>query len=1270
MPSNSYELKLNNYSDSNRKLSPSISRSRSSTVSSSVNTESTGAQVESSSHAIVNSSLSKSEDFQWNKFWIRWGRLRRISLQLETSESGQNSPLGTGTCITHSGNLLAVGTSSGCVLLNNLRNNTSNTLVPELSSSERFLMPVTCLAISHTHRVLCQGHGDGTLFVWDLTQNPPVQRHAIRQPFQESVLTHLVFNGLSDNVLLSASASGKVFVHEFYNFLINKHHTAWEYDFPDVQPTFIDRLVVDVSSISFEELYLTSVKHTSFIFLQSLSCLRIISLFPKLSLVYKLRYSDVQANSACHAVSSFVVPTSGSRSRTRAFFCLGYDCHVRVYALTLHQGVLSVELLNKTDFSTPVWKVWYLPNNNVIFALLKDKRILFMNGITLNILGVSSISEYELLTWDWYQSALTMQGISLGVFPYISSSFSLSPRYLFFLTPESVTVGTFISLNDQLQFASEKINIMDTLKLGLCYHANSNLFSKSYNQPDLSHKLMDLLKNYIRILVQSFPSSRSVESSSTDPLVPQDELEQLLQRAENMNPGCYNLVLYCLRAANFLNGLQSLLDYILPCLAETEVSYIFMEALLDMVLQQNFKAPSPDIQKLLLLYLEENRRLAYADKLIPAIEHRYLDLDFSTRFSTYNGLFNSLCYVSIYAFNDYSTPLVKFLKLLVADLNDSSEWIEYCVNNGFQYLLNSLTGFKYPLCEPNSVNEAYTVTHTLLKIIFSVNILPFKISVPESGSFPYLRLFLKKRASSFFECLENAFDSPYFSLDKVTIAKQPVDTVSRQWMIECLSQIFNTTSFQSDSYYTFLANTVAKYSKQILLPQSFYLKIMEGLCNVERYHIDNQGIQKAVENLLSVYDPPNIEALLNCFWDNHFYHAIMTVSFNHSFYDSYFQAILALWDQKDSSSLIFKSSEALITMLFDNLRNLNSTPVCYNKYIKCLISFTMDFLNVDKVTFLRLASSRLKKSLPKMIEKCMSAKSVQLQVLGILYNLSTYEELLKWFGRRRLLSFFEIVCATSGDYAVLKLLQVSPEFKNLEGLINILIYYNCLEASIQMYRELKHYNQALSQVLKYVRTRVFFESINGVKKVVPKNLERVTYYLQIVVPLYQACLSCLPPEEAANLWVHLVFSLIDVYANLSRNCSQSTPDVLMSFEDSVLGCIEGLLNSFLELVQSDKNLLNIVVLKICTKSSESRECNTYMRDLLLKFMTDVHVSCDIYRECASLWDRKQFYDTKSSLSESTVGVLIDEPDKSKEIAMKKERIKVLLSGQVLPTSNE
>ncbi|WBW74028.1 CORVET complex WD repeat subunit Vps8 [Schizosaccharomyces osmophilus] len=1270
MPSNPYELKLNNHSDSNRKLSLSIPRSRSSTGSSSVNIESTSAQVESSSHAIANSTLFKDKKFQWNKYWLRWGRLRRVSEQLQSSTLEPNSPLGTGTCITHSGNLLAVGTSNGCVILNDLKSNTSYMLVPEFSGSESPLMPVTCLAIAHTHKVLCQGHADGTLFVWDLTHSPPIQRHAIRQLMQEeSVVTHLIFNGVSDNVLLSANAAGKMFVHEFYNLLINKHHSTWEYCFPDVQPTFVDRLVVDASSISFEESYLTSVKHTSFLFLQTLSCLRIISLLPKISLVYKVRYSDNEVTSACHAVSSFIVSTSGSRSRTRAFFCVGYNTHIRVYALTFYQGVLSAELLNKANFDSPVWKIWYLPNSNIIFVLLNDKRILFLNGINLVVMGVSSLSEYKLLTWDWYQSALTMQGIPHIVFPYISSSFTISPRYLFFLTPESVIVGTFISPNDQLQVASEKNNVKDTLKLGLYYHANSSLFSKFYYPPDLRHKLMSLLKNYICLLIKSFPSFLSVESSSVDLLSPQDALEQLLQRAEFNNPGCYNLVLYCLKVAHLLKDLDSLLDYILPRFAEADVSYVVMEALLDLVLQQSFKTPSPELQKLLLLYLENNGRLAFADRLIPAIEHRYLDLDFSTKFSSSKGLFNSLCYVSIYAFNDYSMPLVNFLNLLVEDFKNPSEWIEYCVNNGFQYLLYSLTGFKYPLCEPNGINEAYTVTHTLLKIIFSPNILPFKLSVPESGSFPYLRLFVKKRARSFFECMENAFDSPYFSLDKVNIAKQSVDTVTRQWVIECLSQIFDTANFQCDSYYIFLANTVAKYSKQILLPQSFYLRIMEGLCSIESYHKDSRDTQKAVENLLLVYDPPNIENLLDCFWNNHFYHAIMTVSYSHSFFDSYFRAVLALWDQKKFSLLIFKSSEALITMLFDNLRILKSMPVRYNKYVKCLTFFTTDLLNIDNVTFLRLASSRLDKSLPEMIEN-ISAKTVTIQALEILYKLSTYENLLQWFGHRRLLSFFEIVSATSGDYAVLTLLQSSPDFKNLDGLINVFLHYNCLEASIYVYRELKQYNHALSQVLKYVQTRVFHESINELKKVVPKNMERETYYLQIVVPLYQACLSCLPPEEAANLWLQLVFSLINVYANLSRTSSQNGSNVLLSFEEKVLNCIEGLLNTFLELVQPNKSLLNSVLIKICAKSSESRECNTYMRDLLLKFMTDVHVSCDLYRECSLLWDRKQFYDTKSSLSKCTMGVLIDEPDKTKDMASKKQRIKVLLSGQILPCSNE
>ncbi len=150
-------------------------------------------------------------------------------------------------------------------------------------------------------------------------------------------------------------------------------------------------------------------------------------------------------------------------------------------------------------------------------------------------------------------------------------------------------------------------------------------------------------------------------------------------------------------------------------------------------------------------------------------------------------------------------------------------------------------------------------------------------------------MILKFDASSFLSTLNEAFEDSFLndSPDKQMngrskdLSEEQIFglTVDRQYIVSILMEIMGTSDFgPEDTIYLdmFVARNLAKYPQYLLFPGSTLTKTLTGLCNYPGPELAEDA-QLSAEYLLSVYQPPDISALIPSFKHAGFYRILKRI---------------------------------------------------------------------------------------------------------------------------------------------------------------------------------------------------------------------------------------------------------------------------------------------------------------------------------------------------------------------------------------------------------
>lgn len=331
---------------------------------------------------------------------------------------------------------------------------------------------------------------------------------------------------------------------------------------------------------------------------------------------------------------------------------------------------------------------------------------------------------------------------------------------------------------------------------------------------------------------------------------------------------------------------------------------IFLETLEPHILDQQISFIPPIVVKALIIqftHLEQESRL---EEMICHMDTRTLDIDQVTTLCKQHQLYDAMIYVWNRALNDYITPMIDLLALLVPIIQNGM------LENGdtmhavnalklFPYLSYTLTGRVYPTGEALSEPEASNAKAQLYYFLFLGQTItwpkqggkPFltKRNAEPEPSFPYLRLILQFDAASFLSALNEAFEDSFLNGapdtllngGKTDVGEEQVfgRSVNRQYVVSILLEVMNPTDFPpQDTIYLdmFIARNLPKFPQFVLLSGSSLHRVLVGLCNPPGDDIADD-CQLSVEYLLTVYRPPDIDGLVELFASAGFFRVLKSI---------------------------------------------------------------------------------------------------------------------------------------------------------------------------------------------------------------------------------------------------------------------------------------------------------------------------------------------------------------------------------------------------------
>ena len=337
---------------------------------------------------------------------------------------------------------------------------------------------------------------------------------------------------------------------------------------------------------------------------------------------------------------------------------------------------------------------------------------------------------------------------------------------------------------------------------------------------------------------------------------------------------------------------------------------IFLETLEPHILEKQITTVPPTVVKDMVTHYVSKGLESRLEEIICHMETATLDIDQVTTLCKQHNLYDALIYVWNQALNDYITPLIDLLSLLIPLAQNGDYFTDgnimedpiFGVNalKMFPYMSYTFTGRVYPTGDDLGEEEALNAKAELYWFIFSGKTITWpkgsdkafltSPSQAQEPSFPYLRMILKFDAPSFLSALNEAFedsflnDTPERAVNGGSnrdLSEERVFglSVNRQYIITILLEVMNSNDFASeDTIYLdmFIARNLPKFPQYLLLSGTERNKVLAGLCNYPGEDLAEDA-QLSAEYLLSVYHPPDLVSLLPMFHKAGFYRVLKSI---------------------------------------------------------------------------------------------------------------------------------------------------------------------------------------------------------------------------------------------------------------------------------------------------------------------------------------------------------------------------------------------------------
>lgn len=825
---------------------------------------------------------------------------------------------------------MVLGTSKGIILMFDFNQNLKMIIGPGTKAVESGA--ITSVAISSDYTTVAGGHADGSIFTWDTTrparpflhipsldaaqmQNRTVDGHA-----PGVAITHLGFLGTRHTALVSADDRGMAFSHLATrgtgSFGRTVRTTRILGRYPDAKPPPTAKPLKPSTVLAFAPLPLGNIERaTDTMGLTAMLTpylLVIVSTTPIAQTQHKsARPREVAAHSAmtgCLAWFPAVKlkvpdPASGGQiAKAKLAYCWSN-------VLT----VLDVDEIPAEDKDKPPglkfkarsrWKceesivaVQWL-SRSVLTVLTISQRLIVLEDRTMRMTEAFDLIGRHIYHVDLFSKQLhalveqldeedtSMHGVVADAF-YMS--FKTYKNRIFLLGFNDVSIGSLSNWADRLIALMENGDYVGAIQLATSYYTG-DADKLTVGLPEDGEVRHHMVKDKL-MEIMSASLKYAFGQRQKDPEAADDQ--HLRDLAET-----------CFTACQSLEDTDFLFEELYEWYEEDGVQGMFLETMEPYILERKIQAVPPVVVKAMVTHYVAKGFESRLEEMICHMDTMTLDLDQVTNLCKQNGLYDALVYVWNQALNDYITPLIDLLALLVPLMRDADEEASANVldeeHSGvnalkiFPYLSYILTGRIYPTGDGLDHALSMKAKAELYWFLFSGKSITWPkgsskrfLTRPnhnDEPSFPYLRMILRFDAPSFLSTLNEAFedsflnDSPEKQVNGGARGDLPEEqifglTVDRQYIVSILIELMNSNDFApEDTIYLdmFIARNLPKYPQYLLLPGSALTKVLTGLCNFPGADLADDA-QLSAEYLLSVYHPPDLPTLMPLFKQAGFY---------------------------------------------------------------------------------------------------------------------------------------------------------------------------------------------------------------------------------------------------------------------------------------------------------------------------------------------------------------------------------------------------------------
>ncbi|KAK2046892.1 vacuolar assembly/sorting protein VPS8 [Colletotrichum somersetense] len=856
---------------------------------------------------------------------VRWTRLRKLNGQAFSEAAKRN--FGTPTCIAVSASIV-LGTSKGIILMFDYSQVLKTIIGPGTKAVE--CGAITAIAISADHTTIAGGHANGSIFTWETNRAsrpflhiPHLDQAQVLNRTMDGHLpgvavTHLGFLGTRHTALVSADDRGMAFSHLATRGTGSLGRTVKTTRilgrYPNAAPP-TSKALKPSTVLGFGPLPLGNTERaTDTMGLTAMLTpylLVIVSTTPIAQTQHKsARPKDVAHHSAmtgCLAWFPAVklkVPDSATGSdisKAKLVYCWSNVLTVldvdEIPAENKDKPpTLKFKARSRWKCEEAIVAVQWL-SRSVLAVLTITQRLVVLEDRTMRMTEGFDLINKFIYHADVFSKQLhnlveqldeddtSMHGVVADAF-YMS--FKTYKGKIFLLGFNDVSIGSLSNWADRIIALMENGDYIGAIQLGTSYYTGDadKLTIGLPEDTGLRHSMVrDKLMEIMRASLKYAFTQRQKDRAAADD-------SHLRELAET-----------CFAASHSVGDIDFLFEEMYEWYEDAGMEGIFFETMEPHILEKQITVVPPAVIKATVTHYVTKGWESRLEEMIVHMDTMTLDLDQITLLCKQHGLYDALIYVWNQALDDYITPLIDLLTLLVPLMSNgdymSSGNMEdeiYGVNalKMFPYLSYTLTGRVYPTGEVMDDAVASKAKAEIYWFLFSGNSVIWPkgsdrrfLTRPDQHtepSFPYLRLILKFDAPSFLSAINEAFedsflnDSPEKQVNGGIRGDVPEEqifgrTVDRQYIVSILLEIMNNSDFAAEDIIyldMFIARNLPKFPQYLLFPGSTLTKVLTGLCNYPGADLAEDA-QLSAEYLLSIYQPPDVNVLIPMFKKAGFY---------------------------------------------------------------------------------------------------------------------------------------------------------------------------------------------------------------------------------------------------------------------------------------------------------------------------------------------------------------------------------------------------------------